>query len=58
MQPVKTLIRYATRSATVEHDEIWSGKDDLDRRVANGVYFYRVEVEGNEPIWGKIFVLQ
>jgi hypothetical protein len=58
MQPVKELIRNATRSGTVEHDEIWNGKDDLDRRVANGVYFYRVEVEGNEPIWGKIFVLQ
>jgi hypothetical protein len=58
MQPVKELIRNATRSGTVEHDEIWNGKDDLDRRVANGVYFYRVEVEGSEMIWGKIFVLQ
>jgi photosystem II stability/assembly factor-like uncharacterized protein len=58
MQPVKTLIRGATRSGGLEHDEIWDGRDDLGRRVANGVYFYRVEVEGKEPMWGKILVLQ
>ncbi len=58
MQPVKTLLRNAVRSGSSEHDEIWNGRDDLDRRVANGIYFYRVEVEGSEPIWGKIFVLQ
>jgi photosystem II stability/assembly factor-like uncharacterized protein len=58
MQPVKTLIQSATRSGTVEHDEIWDGRDDRGRRVANGVYFYRVEINGSDPIWGKIFVLQ
>jgi len=58
MQPVKTLIRNATRSGSQEHDEIWDGRNDLGRRVANGVYFYRVEVEGKEPMWGKILVLQ
>jgi hypothetical protein len=58
MQPVKTLIRNATRSGSLEHDEIWDGRNDLGRRVANGVYFYRVEVEGKEPMWGKILVLQ
>jgi hypothetical protein len=58
MQPVKTLIRSATRSGSQEHDEIWDGRNDLGRRVANGVYFYRVEIEGKEPAWGKIFVLQ
>ena len=58
MQPVKTLIRNATRSGSQEHDEIWDGRSDSGRRVANGVYFYRVEVEGKDPIWGKILVLQ
>jgi hypothetical protein len=58
MQPVKTLIRNATRSGSQEHDEIWDGRNDLGRRVANGVYFYRVEVEGKEPMWGKILVLK
>jgi hypothetical protein len=58
MLPVRTLIRNAVRSGQVEHDEIWNGKDDQDRRTANGVYFYRVEIEGEDAIWGKIMVLQ
>ncbi|MCX6143012.1 MAG: hypothetical protein NTZ35_07310 [Ignavibacteriales bacterium] len=58
MHPVKTLLRNAVRSGSSEHDEIWNGNDDSNRRVANGVYFYRVEIEGSEPIWGKILVLQ
>ena len=58
MQPVKALIRNAMRSGPIEQDEIWDGRDDLRRRVSNGIYFYRVEIEGNDPLWGKIFVLQ
>jgi len=58
MQPVTTLLQDAVRSGSIEHDEIWDGRDDRSRRVANGVYFYRVEVDGGEAQWGKIFVLQ
>lgn len=58
MQPVRTLIQNAQRGGSYEHDELWNGTDNANRRVANGVYFYRVEIEGNEPLWGKIFVLQ
>ncbi len=58
MQPVRTLLRNAQRSSQLEYDEVWDGKDDTGRRVANGVYFYRLEADGSEPQWGKIFVLQ
>ena len=58
MQPVKTLLRNANRTGIVEHDEIWDGRDDLGRRVTNGVYFFRVEIAGQDPMWGKILVLQ
>jgi hypothetical protein len=58
MQPVKTLLRDAVRSGSIEHDEIWDGRDDRGRRVANGIYFYRVELDGGDAQWGKIFVLQ
>ena len=58
MQPVKTLLRDASRQGATEFDEIWNGRDDSNRRVANGVYFYRVEVGDSEPQWGKILVLQ
>ncbi len=57
MQPVRTLIQGAQRSGSIEHDEIWNGRDDAGRLVSNGAYFYRVEFEGNE-LWGKILVLQ
>lgn len=58
MLPVKTLIQNAQRSPSVEHDEIWDGRDDYGRTVPNGVYFYRVEIGGADPIWGKIYVIQ
>ncbi len=58
MQPVKTLLQDAVRSGSIEHDEIWDGRDDRGRRVANGVYFYQVEVNSDKAQWGKIFVLQ
>jgi hypothetical protein len=58
MHPVKTLLQSATRSATIEQNETWDGLDNRNRRVANGVYFYSVQVGGLDPAWGKILVIQ
>ena len=58
MQPVKTVIQNAPRSGAYEHDDIWDGRDDRGNIVANGVYFYRVEIGDRDPVWGKIFVLR
>jgi hypothetical protein len=58
LQPVRTLINKAIRSGIVENDEIWDGKDDRGNIVANGIYFYRLEMENSEPSWGKILVLK
>lgn len=58
MNPVRTIIRSASRSGTTEYDEIWNGRDDESRFVANGVYFYRVRVGSDEPSWGKVIVLR
>jgi photosystem II stability/assembly factor-like uncharacterized protein len=58
MHPVKTLLQNAIRSSSMEHDEIWNGFDDQNRRVANGVYFYSVQIGGLDPVWGKILVVQ
>jgi len=58
MHPVKTLLQNAVRSASIEQDEIWDGQDDHHRRVANGVYFYRIEIGSLAPSWGKILVIQ
>jgi hypothetical protein len=58
MLPVRTLLQHAPRSGSSELDEIWNGRDDEGRRVANGVYFYSVEIEGRSTLWGKVMVIQ
>ncbi len=58
MHPVKTLLRSAVRSSSTEHDEVWDGTDDQGRRVANGVYFYRIEIGNRSTVWGKIMAIQ
>ncbi len=58
MNRVRTIIKDAQRSGSQEHDELWDGKDDSRNVVTNGVYFYRVVLNGGDPFWGKIMVLQ
>ena len=57
MNRVRTLINNAPRSGG-EFDEIWDGRDDHGKIVANGTYFYRLRVENQELQYGKILVLQ
>lgn len=58
MHRVRTLLRDAPRSGPQERDELWDGRDDAGSLVVNGVYFYRVTVNGRDPVWGKVMVLQ
>ena len=58
MLPVRTLIQKASRFSGKEYDEIWNGRNDKSSIVANGVYFYRVEIGDQSPLWGKILVLR
>ena len=58
MNPVRVLIQNATRSGTSELFTAWDGKNDNGAFAANGVYFYRVEIEGEDYVWGKILLLQ
>jgi hypothetical protein len=58
MHPVRILLRNAARPANEDQDEIWDGDDDNNRRVANGVYFYKIEIGDSESMWGKILVIQ
>jgi hypothetical protein len=58
MNRVRTVARNAARTGSEEHDELWDGTDDAGRKVANGVYLYRVVVNDGDPAWGKILVLQ
>jgi len=58
MNKIRTLINNAKRPSSIELDELWDGRDDEERIVANGVYFYRVSVDNDVPLYGKILVLQ
>lgn len=58
MNRVRTVLKDAQRAGVGEHDETWNGQNDAGDRVKNGVYFYRVIIDGGEPMWGKIMVLQ
>jgi hypothetical protein len=58
MNMVKTLIQNAVRNSPDELFTSWDGRNNEGNQVANGVYFYRVEVDSDKPVWGKILVLQ
>jgi len=58
MNRVRTLINDAPRNPAGEYDELWDGTTDDGTVVANGVYFYRVDAGGADPVFGKIIVMQ
>ena len=58
MNRVRTLIHNAARSTTSEYDEVWDGRCDNGTQASNGVYFYRVKIDDNDPLYGKILLLQ
>jgi hypothetical protein len=58
MNPVRTIIQNAVRTGANESFSIWDGKNDAGYVIANGVYFYRVEIDNDTPLWGKIILMQ
>lgn len=58
MNLVRTVIQNATRKGAVEKQlDAWDGRDENGDLVPNGVYFYRIDLGSDEPIFGKIMVL-
>ncbi len=69
MNLVKTVIQNADRgdvihsvdgfnnSSTSGVIDYWDGRDEFGNVVPNGVYFYRVDVGSEDPVFGKIMVL-
>ncbi len=69
MNYVRTIIQNVQRGSTYHEIDaggtanngiidFWDGKDDNGKIVPNGVYFYRIEINSQDPIYGKILVLQ
>lgn len=70
MNYVKTVVQNVERGGGIHNvsrgtdgelpvviDE-WDGTDDDGRIVPNGVYFYRIDINGGEPVFGKVMVLR
>ena len=53
-QKVKTLIDKELDACV--HNIVWSGKDDNEKRVASGVYLYKVSVNDQEKINKMILI--
>ena len=52
------LVRTFTHPArNGQNDAVWDGKNNEGETVANGVYFFKIEISGQEPMWGKIIVM-
>lgn len=58
MMPVRTLLQNASRTPDAELDEIWDGKTDEGKQVANGVYYIEVTADDGDPVWTKVIALQ
>ncbi|NMB82070.1 MAG: hypothetical protein GYA14_09660 [Ignavibacteria bacterium] len=57
MNLVRTLIQNAPRGQSEEQFENWDGRDESGKIVPNGVYFYRIDLGSDNPLFGKIMVL-
>ncbi|MFH1566916.1 MAG: hypothetical protein ABIL09_02880, partial [Gemmatimonadota bacterium] len=57
-RPVRTLLRSEPRAGQRNHGEHWDGTDADGQVVANGVYFYRLELDGGARAFGKLVVLE
>ncbi len=59
MDYVKTVIQNAPRNRTLEGaPDFWDGTDDNGNLLPNGVYFYTVEIDDDDPLFGKIIYMQ
>ena len=54
---VRTLIEEEPRQGQQNHGENWDGLDRDGDPVANGVYFYRIELDSGQQAFGKVVVL-
>lgn len=57
MNLVKTVLQNVSRVGGREYIDNWDGRDENNNIVPNGVYFYRIDLSDDEPLYGKIMVL-
>ncbi len=57
MDLVKTVAEDKFIADAGDYAEVWEGRNDYGDAVANGVYFYSVEIEGDGTYWGKVLIV-
>ncbi|MBN1999720.1 hypothetical protein JW935_19350 [candidate division KSB1 bacterium] len=57
MDLVTTVTDHKFLVGPTDGSEIWNGRNDFGDLVANGVYFYSVDVEDDGVFWGKIMIV-
>jgi len=57
MELVSEVVNQKDRPIAGQFAEIWNGRNSRGDVIANGVYFYRLELEGEGTFWGKVMVL-
>jgi len=57
MDLVKTVVEDEFRHGPADYSDIWTGRNDYGDQVANGVYFYKVELKDDGTYWGKILIV-
>ncbi len=57
LKEVARVVKGEARPADAELSETWNGRNDYGDIVANGVYFYKLDLEGQGTHWGKIVVI-
>ena len=58
MNLVKTVIQNAPRNANIDNIDKWDGTDEFGNIVPNGVYFYRIDIDSGQTLYGKIIALK
>ncbi len=58
MTLVKTLIQNVSRNNYEANVEYWDGTDNSGELLPNGVYFYRIDVDSDKPVFGKIVIIK
>ena len=54
---VRTLASGTRFASNIDHQVAWDGRDDSGQSVANGTYFYRIQIDPGRRAFGKVVVL-
>jgi photosystem II stability/assembly factor-like uncharacterized protein len=54
---VRNVVVDKERSIPGSYSESWDGRNDFGKMSDNGVYFYRIDISGETPLWGKVIIM-